>query len=164
MKHTSSIQHALDLVIGRRLFTTCWLSASLGISIIQMRLLAQAWLVLPHALAPPRRLGRRRGVSRRCRSHRAPLLSPLVGARLLPLRLRSPTQVGECGCVLDWQILDCGPLATATGPAHAALALVVVLLTRTRPGLPGVSAAQPDGRWRYSDPGSRLRSAADAFR
>jgi hypothetical protein len=52
MKHTSSIQHALDVVIGRRLFTTCWVSASLGISIIQMRLLAQAWLVLPHALAP----------------------------------------------------------------------------------------------------------------
>jgi hypothetical protein len=52
MKHTSSIQHALDLVIGRRLFTTCWLSASLGVSVVQMRLLAQAWLVLPHALAP----------------------------------------------------------------------------------------------------------------
>src|SRR5258708_6556432 len=52
MKHTSSIQHALDVVIGRRLFTTCWLSAGLGVSIVQMRLLAQAWLVLPHALAP----------------------------------------------------------------------------------------------------------------
>jgi hypothetical protein len=52
MKHTSAIQRTLDLVIGRRLFTTCWLSASLGISIVQMRLLAQAWLVLPHALAP----------------------------------------------------------------------------------------------------------------
>src|SRR5258707_8257237 len=52
MKHTSSIQHALDVVIGRRLFTTCWLSAGLGVSIVQMRLLAQAWLMLPHALAP----------------------------------------------------------------------------------------------------------------
>lgn len=52
MKHTSAIQHALDLVIGRRLFTTCWVSASLGVSVVQMRLLAQSWLVLPHALAP----------------------------------------------------------------------------------------------------------------
>jgi hypothetical protein len=52
MKHTSAIQRTLDLGIGRRIFTTCWLSASLGISIVQMRLLAQAWLVLPHALAP----------------------------------------------------------------------------------------------------------------
>src|SRR5258708_2698031 len=52
MKHTSSIQHALDLVIGRRLFTTCWLSASLGVSVVQMRLLARAWLALHHALAP----------------------------------------------------------------------------------------------------------------
>jgi hypothetical protein len=52
MKHSSSTQLALDVVIGRRLFTTCWVSASLGISVVQMRLLAQAWLVLPHALAP----------------------------------------------------------------------------------------------------------------
>ena len=52
MKHTSTIQRTLDLVIGRRIFTTCWVIASLGISIVQMRLLAQAWLVLPHALAP----------------------------------------------------------------------------------------------------------------
>src|SRR5260370_28297471 len=42
MKHTTSIQRTLDLVIGRQIFTTCWLSASLGISIVQMRLLAQA--------------------------------------------------------------------------------------------------------------------------
>ncbi len=52
MKNTHAIQRVLDLVIGRRIFTICWLSASLGISIMQMRLLAQAWLVLPHALAP----------------------------------------------------------------------------------------------------------------
>ena len=52
MKNTHAIQRVLDLVIGRRIVTTCWLSAGLGISIMQMRLLAQAWLVLPHALAP----------------------------------------------------------------------------------------------------------------
>src|SRR5258708_35540285 len=52
MKNTLAIQRVLDLVIGRRIVTTCWLSASLGISIMQMRLLAQAWLMLPHALAP----------------------------------------------------------------------------------------------------------------
>jgi hypothetical protein len=52
MNNTHAIQRVLDLVIGRRIVTTCWLSASLGISIMQMRLLAQAWLVLPHALAP----------------------------------------------------------------------------------------------------------------
>jgi hypothetical protein len=224
MKHTSTIQRALDLVIGRRIFTTCWLSASLGISIVQMRLLAQAWLVLPPALAPAclmsawilgsfigsrlssalrvwessslacillwlvgpalvswhlplvspalvsmavlatlavflgasstawlvqqrdwppvgehpalirslvwthRRTGGRLDASRRCRSHRAHLLPPLIGARLLPLRLRSPAQVGECVGVLDWQVLDRRPLAIANGPANATLALVVVLL------------------------------------
>jgi len=102
--------------------------------------------------------------SRRCRSHRAHLLPPPVGTRLPPLRLLSPAQVGECGCVLDWQILDCGPLATATGPAHAALALVVVLLARTLPGLPGVSAPQLPRRWQRGDPGGCLGSGADAFR
>jgi hypothetical protein len=89
MKHTSTIQRTLDLVIGRRLFTTCWLSASLGISIIQMRWLAQAWLVLPHALAP------------------ACLMSAWILGSLVGSRLPSAVRVwgsSALACILLWLI------------------------------------------------------------
>jgi hypothetical protein len=89
MKHISSIQHALDAVIGRRIFTPCWLSASLGISIVQMRLLAQAWLVLPHALAP------------------ACLMSAWILGSLIGSRLASATRIwgsSTLGCILLWLI------------------------------------------------------------
>ena len=87
MKHTSAIQRTLDLVIGRRIFTTCWLSASLGISIVQMRLLAQSWLVLPHALAP------------------ACLVSAWTLGALAGLRVPSAPRVwgsGSLACTLLW--------------------------------------------------------------
>ncbi len=42
----------LDLVVGRRIFNACWLGASLGLSILQMHLLAQAWHISQHALIP----------------------------------------------------------------------------------------------------------------
>jgi hypothetical protein len=42
----------MDLAVGRRVFTACWFSASLGLSILQMRLLAQAWQVSQQALVP----------------------------------------------------------------------------------------------------------------
>ena len=87
MKHTSAIQRTLDLVIGRRIFTTCWLSASLGISIVQMRLLAQAWLVIPHALAP------------------ACLMSAWILGSLVGLRLPGATRVwgsSSLACILLW--------------------------------------------------------------
>jgi len=98
MKHTSSIQRALDLVIGRRLFTTCWLSASLGISIVQMRLLAQAWLVLPHALAP------------------ACLMSAWILGSLVGSRLPSATRIrgsSSLACILLWLI---GPTMVSWHP------------------------------------------------
>ena len=103
MKHISSIQHALDVVIGRRIFTPCWLSASLGISIVQMRLLAQAWLVLPHALAP------------------ACLMSAWILGSLFGMRLPgAPRSWGSSalGCILLWLI---GP---APMPWHLSLGLV----------------------------------------
>jgi hypothetical protein len=89
MKHTSSIQHALDLVIGRRLFTTCWLSASLGVSVVQMRLLAQSWLVLPHALAP------------------ACLMSAWILGSLFGMRVPGAPRVwgsSALGCILLWLV------------------------------------------------------------
>src|SRR5260370_23426976 len=89
MKHTTSIQRTLDLVIGRQIFTTCWLSASLGISIVQMRLLAQAWLVLPHALAP------------------ACLMSAWILGSLVGSWLSGDTRVwgsSSLGCILLWLI------------------------------------------------------------
>jgi hypothetical protein len=42
----------LDLVVGRRIFNACWLGAGLGVSILQMHLLAQAWQISQHALIP----------------------------------------------------------------------------------------------------------------
>src|SRR3989442_1216095 len=167
MKHTSTIQRTMDLVIGRRIFTTCWLSSSLGILIIQMRLFAQAWLVLPHALAP------------------ACLLSAWILGSLVGLRVPGAPRVwgsSYLACVLLWLIgpslvslhlpmgmmspalVSMTALAIAIGPARTALALVVVLLARTLPGLSGVSAPQPDRQWQRGDPGRRLGSSADAFR
>src|SRR5258708_7486800 len=167
MKHTSTTQRTLDLVIGKRIFTTCWLGASLGISIVQMRLLAQAWLVLPHALAP------------------ACLMSAWILGSLFGMRVPGAPRVwgsSALACILLWLIgpslvtwhlsrgmvlpalVSMASLASAIGPARTALALVVVLLARTLPGLQGVSAAQPDRQWRCSDPGRCLGSGADAFR
>jgi len=118
MKHISTIQRTLDLVIGRRIFTTCWLSASLGISIVQMRLLAQAWLVLPHALAPACQMS-------------AWILGSLVGLRVPG----APRVWGSSylACVLLWLI---GPALVSlhlpmVPPAlvsMVALAMVAVLL------------------------------------
>src|SRR5260370_3159267 len=42
----------LDLVVVMRIFNACWLGASLGLSILQMHLLAQAWHISQHALIP----------------------------------------------------------------------------------------------------------------
>jgi hypothetical protein len=103
MKHTSTIQRTLDLVIGRRLFTTCWLSASLGVSIIQMRLLAQAWLVLPHALAP------------------ACLMSAWILGSLFGMRVPGAPRVwgsSALGCILLWLV---GPSLV---PWHLSLGMV----------------------------------------
>jgi hypothetical protein len=77
----------MDLVVSRRIFNACWLSASLGISIIQMRLLAQAWQVSPHALVP------------------ACLVSAWTLGSLVGMRLRTAPRVwGSCylTCALLW--------------------------------------------------------------
>ncbi len=52
MSTSSAHQHVMDLLVARRVFNTCWFSASLGISILQMRLLAQAWQASQLALVP----------------------------------------------------------------------------------------------------------------
>jgi hypothetical protein len=52
MKRTHVTEHTIDPAIGRRIFTGCWFSAGLGVSILQMLLLAQAWLVNQQAFVP----------------------------------------------------------------------------------------------------------------
>lgn len=52
MRSLSTAGRTMDLVVSRRIFNTCWISASLGISIIQMRVLAEAWHADQHALVP----------------------------------------------------------------------------------------------------------------
>ncbi len=45
MRRTHVTEQMIDPVIGRRIFTLCWFCAGLGVSILQMQLLAQAWSV-----------------------------------------------------------------------------------------------------------------------
>ncbi len=52
MKRTYDSEHTIDLAIGSRIFTGCWLFAGLGVSILQMYVLAQAWLVSRQAIVP----------------------------------------------------------------------------------------------------------------
>src|SRR5258708_25064245 len=46
------VEKAIDPAIGRRLQGACWLLAGLGISTLQMLLLAQAWSLSQQALVP----------------------------------------------------------------------------------------------------------------
>jgi hypothetical protein len=87
MKRTHVTQHTLDPVIARRIFTGCWFSAGLGVSILQMLLLAQAWLVSRQAFVP------------------ACMASAWVFGSLLGMRLRATTRLwGGClmACTLLW--------------------------------------------------------------
>src|SRR6266567_8262202 len=52
MRRTHVTEQIIDQVIGRRIFTLCWFCAGLGVSILQMQLLAQAWSVSRQALMP----------------------------------------------------------------------------------------------------------------
>jgi hypothetical protein len=52
MRRTHVTEQTIDPVIGRRIFTLCWFCAGLGVSILQMQLLAQAWSVSRQALTP----------------------------------------------------------------------------------------------------------------
>src|SRR5713101_2257192 len=52
MRRTHVTEQMIDPIIGRRIFTLCWFCAGLGVSILQMQLLAQAWSVSRQALVP----------------------------------------------------------------------------------------------------------------
>ena len=52
MRNINLTEQTIDQVIGRRIFTLCWFCAGLGVSILQMLLLAQTWSVSRQALAP----------------------------------------------------------------------------------------------------------------
>ncbi len=52
MRRIHVTEQMIDPVIGRRIFTLCWFCAGLGVSILQMLLLAQAWSVHRQAIAP----------------------------------------------------------------------------------------------------------------
>src|SRR6266487_5663043 len=52
MSQRYRVEKAIDQAIGRRILSTCWLSAGLGCSILQMLLLAQAWSLNQQAFVP----------------------------------------------------------------------------------------------------------------
>jgi hypothetical protein len=84
---THVTEQMIDPVIGRRIFTGCWFSAGLGVSILQMLLLAQAWSVHRQALAP------------------ACMVSAWVLGSLVGSRRRTTTAVwggGLLACTLLW--------------------------------------------------------------
>ena len=87
MKRTHVTEQTIDPAIGRRIFTGCWFCAGLGVSILQMLLLAQAWLVSRQALVP------------------ACMASAWVLGSLLGMRLRATARLwGGCliACTLLW--------------------------------------------------------------
>jgi hypothetical protein len=88
MKRTLATERTTDLVIAGRIFTGCWLFAGLGVSILQMLLLAQAWSVSRQALVP------------------ACMVSAWVLGSLLGARLRAtPRLFGGCLVVCALLIL-----------------------------------------------------------
>src|SRR5260370_7894699 len=84
---THVTEQTIDPVIGRRIFALCWFCAGLGVSILQMQLLAQAWSVSRQALAP------------------ACIVSAWVIGSLVGSRRRATTRLwGGCliACTLIW--------------------------------------------------------------
>ena len=88
MRRIHVTEQMIDPIIGRRIFTLCWFCAGLGVSILQMQLLAQAWSVSRHALAPACIVS-------------AWVLGSLVGTRLRNMTLRWG------GCILACTLLWC---------------------------------------------------------
>src|SRR6266700_4158426 len=87
MRRKYVTEQTIDLVIGRRIFTLCWFCAGLGVSILQMLLLAQAWSVNRQAIAP------------------ACMVSAWVLGSLVGSRRRTTTGLwGGCllACILLW--------------------------------------------------------------
>jgi hypothetical protein len=87
MRRTHATLQMIDPVIGRRVFTLCWFCAGLGVSILQMQLLAQAWSVSRQAIAPACIVS-------------AWVLGSLVGTRLRNMALRWGG--GLLACALLW--------------------------------------------------------------
>ena len=85
---THVTEQMIDPVIGRRIFTLCWFCAGLGVSILQMQLLAQAWSVSRQALVPACMVS-------------AWVLGSLFGTRLRNMTLRWG------GCLLACTLLWC---------------------------------------------------------
>ena len=84
---THVTEQTIDAVIGRRIFTVCWFCAGLGVSMLQMLLLAQAWSVSRQALVP------------------AFIASAWVIGSLVGSRMRTTTRLwGGCliACILLW--------------------------------------------------------------
>jgi hypothetical protein len=52
MRQQYRVEKAIDQAIGRRILSSCWLLAGLGVSLFQMLLLAQAWSLHQQALVP----------------------------------------------------------------------------------------------------------------
>jgi hypothetical protein len=88
MRRIHVTEQMLDPVIGRRIFTLCWFCAGLGVSILQMQLLAQAWSVSRQALVP------------------ACIVSAWVLGSLVGSRRRTTTRVWG-GCLLAYALLWC---------------------------------------------------------
>ena len=87
MRSLNLTEQTIDPVIGRRIYNVCWFCAGLGVSILQMLLLAQAWLVSRQAIAP------------------ACMVSAWVLGSLVGSRRRTTTRVwGGCllACTLLW--------------------------------------------------------------
>jgi hypothetical protein len=106
MKNTHITQHIVDLALGRRIFTGCWFSAGLGVSIFQMLLLAQAWSVSRQALVP------------------ACVASAWVLGSLLGMRLRAAARLwGSCfiAATLLWLL---GPHVVSWRMVHVSIALL----------------------------------------
>src|SRR6266487_2668223 len=106
MRRIHVTEHTIDLIIGRRIFTGCWCCAGLGVSILQMLLLAQAWLVSRQAIVP------------------ACIASAWVIGSLAGTRLRATARLwGSCliACTLLWLV---GPQLVSWRIAHVTTALL----------------------------------------
>jgi hypothetical protein len=87
MRQHYRVEKAIDQAIGRRILSSCWLLAGLGVSIFQMLLLAQAWSLNQQAFVP------------------ACLASAWVLGAVVGMRLRADARLwGSCliFCALLW--------------------------------------------------------------
>jgi hypothetical protein len=121
---TQVTEQMIDPIIGRRIFTLCWFCAGLGVSILQMQLLAQAWSVSRQALVPACIvsawvLGSFVGSRRRATTRLwggcliACTLLWFVGARLVSWRIDLVSTTWLSDCALLAMALLLGAISTA---------------------------------------------------